>query len=77
MGEFGATIMFAGSLQGVTQTLPLAIYAQLGDDFDLALALGAVLVIVSGVILFVARLLVSWTASTSISHSRAATSSSR
>jgi molybdate transport system permease protein len=29
LGEFGATIMFAGSLQGVTQTLPLAIYAQL------------------------------------------------
>jgi len=77
MGEFGATIMFAGSLQGVTQTLPLAIYAQLADDFDLALALGALLVIVSGAILLLARLLVSWTASTSISHSRAATSSSR
>lgn len=77
MGEFGATIMFAGSLQGVTQTLPLAIYAQLANDFDLALALGAVLVIVSGAILLVVRLLVSWTASTSISHSRAATSNSR
>ena len=77
MGEFGATIMFAGSLQGVTQTLPLAIYAQLADDFDLALALGAVLVLVSGAILLVARLLVSWTASTSISHSRAATFISR
>lgn len=77
MGEFGATIMFAGSLQGVTQTLPLAIYAQLADDFDLALALGALLVLVSGAILLVARLLVSWTASTSISHSRAATFISR
>ncbi len=77
MGEFGATIMFAGSLQGVTQTLPLAIYAQLADDFDLALALGALLVVVSGAILLISRMLVSWTASTSISHSRAATPGSR
>jgi molybdate transport system permease protein len=43
LGEFGATIMFAGSLQGVTQTLPLAIYAQFGRDFEVALALGALL----------------------------------
>ena len=34
LGEFGATIMFAGSLQGVTQTLPLAIYAEFDVDFD-------------------------------------------
>ena len=38
IGEFGATIMFAGSLQGVTQTLSLAIYAQFDLDFDVALA---------------------------------------
>jgi len=44
LGEFGATIMFAGSLQGVTQTLPLAVYAEFARDFDVALALGALLV---------------------------------
>ena len=44
IGEFGATIMFAGSLQGVTQTLSLAVYEQFDVDFDTALAIGAVLV---------------------------------
>ena len=47
LGEFGATIMFAGSLQGVTQTLSLAVYEQLDVDFDVALAIGALLVVVS------------------------------
>ena len=42
IGEFGATIMFAGSLQGVTQTLSLAIYEQFDLDFDVALAISAV-----------------------------------
>ncbi|MEJ7568859.1 MAG: ABC transporter permease, partial [Gaiellaceae bacterium] len=37
IGEFGATIMFAGSLQGVTKTLSLAIYEQFDLDFDVAL----------------------------------------
>ena len=39
IGEFGATIMFAGSLEGVTQTLSLAIYEQFDVDFDVALAI--------------------------------------
>src|SRR5712691_2882715 len=43
LGEFGATIMFAGSLQGVTQTLPLAVYAEFDVDFHTALALGGLL----------------------------------
>ena len=47
LGEFGATIMFAGSLQGVTQTLPLAIYAQFDLDFTIALAMSALLVVLS------------------------------
>jgi molybdate transport system permease protein len=47
LGEFGATLMFAGSFAGVTQTAPLAIYARFGTDFDAALALSAVLVAVS------------------------------
>jgi molybdate transport system permease protein len=51
LGEFGATIMFAGSLQGRTQTLPLAVYASFDTDFDLALSIGALLVVVSGALL--------------------------
>ena len=69
IGEFGATIMFAGSLQGVTQTLSLAIYAQFDVNRDTALALGALLVIVSAGILFTAKLLTVWTRSTSTSLS--------
>ena len=51
LGEFGATIMFAGSLQGVTQTLPLAIYAEFDQDFDATLAMSGVLVLFSIVLL--------------------------
>ena len=56
LGEFGATLMFAGSLQGITQTAPLAIYALFGTDLDAALALSAVLVAVSGAILLSVKL---------------------
>jgi molybdate transport system permease protein len=69
IGEFGATIMFAGSLQGVTQTLSLAIYAQFDLDFAAALALGGLLVVVSAAILLVAKLIPAWTRSTSTSLS--------
>jgi molybdate transport system permease protein len=55
LGEFGATLMFAGSLTGVTQTAPLAIYEQFATDFDGALALSAVLVAVSAAILLAAK----------------------
>jgi molybdate transport system permease protein len=66
IGEFGATIMFAGSLQGVTQTLSLAIYEQFDVDFDVALAISAVLVIISAVTLLSVKLLTRWrSASTS------------
>jgi molybdate transport system permease protein len=47
LGEFGATLVFAGSLQGVTQTAPLAIFARFSTDFPGALALSAVLVALS------------------------------
>jgi molybdate transport system permease protein len=60
LGEFGATIMFAGSLRGVTQTLPLAIYEQFSLDFDTALAMGALLVVVSVALLFTLKLSLSW-----------------
>ena len=69
IGEFGATIMFAGSLQGVTQTLSLAIYEQFDVDFDVALAIGALLVVVSAVVLLAVKLVPSWRRSTSISPS--------
>ncbi len=47
LGEFGATITFAGSLQGRTRTLPLAVFVALEGDRDLAVALSLVLVVVS------------------------------
>jgi molybdate transport system permease protein len=56
LGEFGATLMFAGSFQGITQTVPLAIYDRFTTDFDAALALSAVLVAVSAGILFSVKL---------------------
>lgn len=52
LGEFGATIFFAGNFQGVTQTIPLAIFQEeQASHFDTALAMSAVLVCVSFVIL--------------------------
>jgi len=63
IGEFGATIMFAGSLQGVTQTLSLAIYEQFDLDFDVALAISAVLVAVSAASLFFVKLFSRWRSS--------------
>ncbi len=63
IGEFGATIMFAGSLQGVTQTLSLAIYEQFDLEFDVALAISAVLVAFSAGILLVVKLFTRWRSS--------------
>lgn len=57
LGEFGATLMFAGSFRGVTQTVPLAIYERFATDFTGALALSAVLVCVSGALLLAVKLL--------------------
>ena len=56
MGEFGATLLFAGSVERVTQTLPLAVYAQLEVDLDAAVAVGVLLLAVSGAVLLVAKL---------------------
>ncbi len=56
LGEFGATLMFAGSFMGVTQTVPLAIYAQFDTDFPAALALSAILVCVSAGLLLAVKL---------------------
>jgi molybdate transport system permease protein len=51
LGEFGATLMFAGSLTGRTQTLPLAIYAALESDLRAARSLSLVLVVIAFVLL--------------------------
>ena len=58
VGEFGATIMFAGNLRGTTQTLPLLIYQDFELSFDVALAIGALLVVISAAVLIVVKLLV-------------------
>ena len=76
IGEFGATIMFAGSLQGRTQTLPLAIYAEFDESFDTALAISALLVVVSAMILLAVKLRPAWTRSGSTSSFRFARSTS-
>ena len=75
LGEFGATIMFAGSLQGLTQTLPLAIYAEFERDFSVALALGGLLVVISFAILLSIKLVPSWTRYALPSSFHSATSS--
>ncbi|HEX4526678.1 MAG TPA: ABC transporter permease [Gaiellaceae bacterium] len=60
LGEFGATIMFAGSLQHVTQTLPLAIYAEFDQNFNAMLAMSGVLVVISVVLLLGLRIGLTW-----------------
>ena len=60
LGEFGATIMFAGSLQRVTQTLPLAIYAEFDRNFDATLAISGVLVLLSVALLLGLRIGLTW-----------------
>ena len=57
VGEFGATLIVAGSFQGETQTAPLAIYGFFSSDFTAALALSAVLLAVSAALMLTVRLL--------------------
>jgi molybdate transport system permease protein len=57
LGEFGATILFAGNFPGRTQTMPLAIYIGFETDFDVALTLSALLIGVSFLVLVVVKLL--------------------
>lgn len=54
-GEFGATITFAGNLQGGTQTLPLAVFVALESDRDVAVAISLLMVVVSLAVLVVLR----------------------
>ncbi len=55
LGEFGGTIIFAGSFRGVTQTMPLAIYGTLESDFDAAVALSVLVLSFSFAIILTAR----------------------
>jgi molybdate transport system permease protein len=55
LGEFGATLMFAGNLQGKTQTLPLAIYTALESDLRAAQSLSVLLVVVAFALLLLLR----------------------
>lgn len=55
LGEFGATILFAGNLPGVTQTMPLAIFIGFQQDLGVALALASILLLVSGAVLAILR----------------------
>lgn len=57
MGEFGATLMFAGNLPGVTQTMPLAIYVLMAEDPLASNVLSAILVAISFSILIIFRML--------------------
>lgn len=57
LGEFGATIMFAGNLQGKTQTMPLAIYTAMQADLDVSLCLALILVVISFLIIAMVRIL--------------------
>jgi molybdate transport system permease protein len=57
LGEFGATILFAGNFPGSTQTMPLAIYIGFETDLDVALALSAILIAVSFLVLILVKVL--------------------
>jgi len=76
IGEFGATIIFAGNVQGRTQTLTLAVYQQLDVDIDVALALGVILLALSAGVLVSYKLIGGWRRSSLTSPAAYATSPS-
>lgn len=56
LGEFGATIVFAGNLPGVTRTMPLAVYVAMESDLDAAVAISLVLLAIAFVLLLALRM---------------------
>lgn len=76
VGEFGATIIFAGNVQGKTTTLTLAVYQELDSSIAVALALGVLLVALSAGVLLSYKLLGAWRRSTWTSPAGFATSRS-
>ena len=61
IGEFGATLIFAGSFPGVTQTLPLAIYSEMNRNLDTALAIGGLLIVIAAAVLIAVKMIPAWT----------------
>lgn len=57
LGEFGATLVFAGNLRGRTQTLPLAVYERLESDLDIAIGMAAWMTLATGALLLGGRTL--------------------
>jgi molybdate transport system permease protein len=57
LGEFGATIMFAGNVPGTTQTMPLAVYLNMSGDFNAGITIAILLVLISFAIMIAVRLL--------------------
>jgi molybdate transport system permease protein len=57
LGEFGATLLFAGNLPGVTQTMPLAIYTALESNLDAAVYLAVILVLISFTVIVTVKVL--------------------
>ncbi len=57
LGEFGATIMFAGNFEGRTQTMPLAIYTAMQGDLDVSLCLAMILVAISFLVIALVKML--------------------
>ncbi|MDD4651761.1 MAG: ABC transporter permease [Methanothrix sp.] len=57
LGEFGATIMFAGNFQGRTQTMPLAIYTAMQGDLDVSLCIAIILVAISFMVIALVKIL--------------------
>jgi molybdate transport system permease protein len=57
LGEFGATILFAGNFEGRTQTMPLAIYTALESDLNAAIVISSILVVASFALLITFKLL--------------------
>lgn len=55
LGEFGATILFAGNLEGITQTMPIAIYIGFERNLGVAMALSVVLILVSVILLLLTK----------------------
>jgi molybdate transport system permease protein len=56
LGEFGATIMFAGNLPGVTRTLPLVVYSEFqAGDLESSIAAAAVLILAAFGVIFAVR----------------------
>ncbi len=70
LGEFGATITFAGNLPGVTQSMPLAVYVELQRDVDAAVAMSVVLLALAAGVLMSVRLAPSWIGWLNRAHAR-------